>query len=302
MRAPPAPCRCPNRRRSEPWRRSPRPSRPCGKSVCISGSRVRIPAIAGDGCIDCSRRFSSCSSWTRNARSMVTASRSGSNGLVQKSCAPSPMARSALARSFCPVSTMTLVSGASTWIASSSASPSVGIVRMRRQSEVHGHDRRLVAAQLRDRRFAVAGHDRFVLVEGPAHLLLQRRVVLDDQQGLSGLGHATSFAGRAGAIGIVAARQQDADPRARARVHSRRRSGRQARSTYLRAFVDSDPHAGRLGGLERPEQPVTDEFRRHARRRCRGLRRRRTRLRARPAPRRRRHDPSHRARSESDGR
>jgi hypothetical protein len=38
---------------------------------------------------------------------------SGSNGFVQKSWAPSAIARSALAPSFCPVSTITFVFGAS---------------------------------------------------------------------------------------------------------------------------------------------------------------------------------------------
>src|SRR5215469_6641473 len=46
--------------------------------------------------------------------------------LVQKSCAPRAMVLIAFARSSCPVSTMTFVSGASAWISSSRRSPSVG--------------------------------------------------------------------------------------------------------------------------------------------------------------------------------
>jgi hypothetical protein len=42
--------------------------------------------------------------------------------------------------------------------------------------------RRLVAADLRQRRFAVAGHHDVVGVEAPAQLLLQARIVFDDQQ------------------------------------------------------------------------------------------------------------------------
>ena len=38
---------------------------------CISGSRVMMPDMAGACCCACRRRFSSCRSWTRNARSIV---------------------------------------------------------------------------------------------------------------------------------------------------------------------------------------------------------------------------------------
>ncbi len=55
------------------------------------------------------------------------------------------------------------------------------VVRGRRQAEIHRHDSRLVAPELGDRFFPVAGNHRLVLIEGPAHLLLQRRIVLDDQ-------------------------------------------------------------------------------------------------------------------------
>jgi hypothetical protein len=63
------------------------------------------------------------------------------------------------------------------------ASQALGrLVRRGREPEVHRRDRRLEAAQLRERTLAVVRDDRLVLIERPAHLLLQRRVVLDDQQ------------------------------------------------------------------------------------------------------------------------
>src|SRR6185437_2386712 len=64
------------------------------------------------------------------------------------------------------------------------------VVGLRRQPEIHGDDRRLIAAQLGERALAVAGDHRLVLVERPLHLLLQGRVVLDDQERAAILGHA----------------------------------------------------------------------------------------------------------------
>ncbi len=60
---------------------------------------------------------------------------------------------------------------------------------MRRQPEVHRHDGRLEATQLGDRGAAVVGDDGLVAVERPAHLLLQRRIVLDDQERLACIRH-----------------------------------------------------------------------------------------------------------------
>src|SRR6266496_2888162 len=68
-----------------------------------------------------------------------------------------------------------------------------GVIRMRRQSEVHGDYGRLVASQLGDGRFAIACDNGLVLLERPLHLLLQRGVVFDDQQGLARLTHTTSL-------------------------------------------------------------------------------------------------------------
>src|SRR6185503_18059076 len=64
------------------------------------------------------------------------------------------------------------------------------IVRVRRQPKVHRDDGWLAAAHLGDRRLSVAGDDRFVPVECPAHLFLQLRIVLDDQQRPARFGHA----------------------------------------------------------------------------------------------------------------
>jgi hypothetical protein len=38
-----------------------------------------------------------------------------------------------------------------------------------------------MAPELGDRLFPVAGNHRLVLIESPAHLFLQRRIVFDDQ-------------------------------------------------------------------------------------------------------------------------
>ena len=64
------------------------------------------------------------------------------------------------------------------------------VIRMGRQAEIHGDDRGLVAAEERDRGLAIAGENRFVAVECPAHLFLQRRIVLDDEQRLVLFRHA----------------------------------------------------------------------------------------------------------------
>src|SRR2546421_3295166 len=53
---------------------------------------------------------------------------------------------------------------------------------MRRQPQVHRDDGGLITPKLRHGRLAVAGDDRFVVFERPAHLLLQRGIVFDDQQ------------------------------------------------------------------------------------------------------------------------
>ena len=64
------------------------------------------------------------------------------------------------------------------------------IVGMGRQAQVHRDNGRLIPAQLGNRALPVAGDDRLVLVERPLHLLLERGVVLDDQQGSALVGHA----------------------------------------------------------------------------------------------------------------
>ena len=46
------------------------------------------------------------------------------------------------------------------------------IVGRRRQTQIHGDHRRFVAAQLRNRRFAIIGNDRLAGIECPPHLLL----------------------------------------------------------------------------------------------------------------------------------
>jgi hypothetical protein len=77
--------------------------------------------------------------------------------------------------------------------------PLGGVVGMRRKAEVHRHDRGLEPAQLCDRGRAIVGNDGLVGVECPAHLLLKRMVVLDDQQRQAGLRHqAASFMDAAG--------------------------------------------------------------------------------------------------------
>src|SRR5689334_4088123 len=72
------------------------------------------------------------------------------------------------------------------------------IVGSRRKAQVHRDDGRFEAAHLRNGAVAIAGDDRFVTIERPLHLLLQGRVVLDDQQRLARVSHATrSSAGAA---------------------------------------------------------------------------------------------------------
>jgi len=53
------------------------------RSIC--GSRVSRPPRASPVDCSCSRRFSACSSASRSARSIVSRSTSGSNGLARKS-------------------------------------------------------------------------------------------------------------------------------------------------------------------------------------------------------------------------
>ena len=50
------------------------------------------------------------------------------------------------------------------------------------QAEVHRDHGRLVAAHLQERALAVAGSHRFETIQRPLDLLLQRQIVLDDQQ------------------------------------------------------------------------------------------------------------------------
>ena len=63
-----------------------------------------------------------------------------------------------------------------------------------RQAEVLQHDRRLVAAQLVDRRRAIGGRDDFVVLEAPAQLALNAGIVLDDQQFAGAIGHCADAA------------------------------------------------------------------------------------------------------------
>ena len=83
---------------------------------------------------------------------------------------------------------------------------------------------RLVAPQLCNGAFTVGGHHRFIFVECPLHLLLQRRIVLDDEQGFARIRHLLSTKGQLGAscqlaqlcrrtCGVVAHGQQDSNAR-----------------------------------------------------------------------------------------
>jgi len=56
------------------------------------------------------------------------------------------------------------------------------VVRMRREAEVHRGHGGLEPTQLSDCRSAIVRDYRFIGIESPAHLLLERGVVLDDQQ------------------------------------------------------------------------------------------------------------------------
>jgi hypothetical protein len=60
--------------------------------------------------------------------------------------------------------------------------PLADAVGIRWQPEILQHHGRLGAAQLADRGLPVAGDEHFVVVEAPLQLLLQPRVVLDDEQ------------------------------------------------------------------------------------------------------------------------
>jgi hypothetical protein len=51
-----------------------------------------------------------------------------------------------------------------------------------RQTQIHGHHRRLVATHQLQGAFTIVGSQGFVLVERPADLLLQGPIVLDDEQ------------------------------------------------------------------------------------------------------------------------
>jgi len=92
--------------------------------LSICGSRV-IKADRPSGSDMARKRlFSVCKACILKARSTLTLSTSGSNGLARKSYAPMPTACRALAWSFWPVSTITLVSGSAANIISSSLNPS----------------------------------------------------------------------------------------------------------------------------------------------------------------------------------
>ncbi len=137
------------------------------------------------------------------------------------------------------------------------------IVRMRRQPQIHRDDGRLAAAHLRDRRFPIAGHDRFIPVERPAHLFLQLRIVLDDQQRPARFGHAVPPATAVAGVLAFAARQQHAHARTPPGLAVDLYPPAEALDV-LRALVDADPHTRGLRGLEWPEQPLADELRTHA--------------------------------------
>ena len=62
-----------------------------------------------------------------------------------------------------------------------------------RQAEVHRHDGRVVAAHLDHRRIPVGGSNGVEAVERPLDLLLQREIVLDDQQRALGFGGHEAF-------------------------------------------------------------------------------------------------------------
>ena len=51
-----------------------------------------------------------------------------------------------------------------------------------RQTEILQYDRRFEAPQLRQRRFTILGDQHLVVLEAPAQLALQSRVILDDEQ------------------------------------------------------------------------------------------------------------------------
>lgn len=71
----------------------------------------------------------------------------------------------------------------------------------RRQPEVHGDDGRIVAMNHRQGAFAIARRQRFELVQRPAHLLLQRRVVFDNEQWPDLFrAHAASFSPRSDSV------------------------------------------------------------------------------------------------------
>ena len=57
-----------------------------------------------------------------------------------------------------------------------------GAVRVRRQSEIERHDVGFFRAQHFDRRFPVAGNDDLKIIIGPFQLLLQTRIIFNDQQ------------------------------------------------------------------------------------------------------------------------
>src|SRR4030095_11611311 len=68
---------------------------------------------------------------------------------------------------------------------------------VRRKTEILQNDRRLVAPQRRDGARAGVGRLHLVTVATPTELLLQPRVVFDDQQLWTVLGHALSSLGGA---------------------------------------------------------------------------------------------------------
>src|SRR5436309_15023668 len=107
-----------------------------------------------------------------------------------------------------------------------------GVIRMGRQSEVHRDHRRLVTAQLGYGGLAIARDNGVILLERPLHLLLQRRIVFDDQQWFARIaGHsAPTLAADAAALppegAQFAPRDSDASSRRRAPLGGDRRQMR----------------------------------------------------------------------------
>src|SRR6185295_18132960 len=72
------------------------------------------------------------------------------------------------------------------------------------QTEIHRDHRGFVPTDLRDGGFPILGHDGFVAVERPAHLLLQGGIVLHDQQGRLRFAHETTCRSSEGSAALSA--------------------------------------------------------------------------------------------------